>query len=53
MNATLDYLSDAVSKLYDFLAPPVSFGLYLGAEMLFLYGLYRAYIDSQPNLFLP
>jgi hypothetical protein len=46
VNSTMDFLSDAVCKLYDYLAPPISFGLYAGAELLFFYGLYRVYLDS-------
>jgi hypothetical protein len=45
-------VTDAVCKLYDYLAPPVSFGLYAGAELLFLYGLYRVYLDSQVGHFV-
>ena len=52
VKAALDNLTDAVCKIYDILAPPVSFGLYAGAELLFFYGLYRAYIDSQASQFV-
>ena len=52
VNTTLDTVTDAVCKLYDYLAPPVSFGLYAGAELLFLYGLYRVYLDSQVGHFV-
>jgi hypothetical protein len=45
VNAALNYLSDAVSKLCDYLAPPISFGLYAGAEAIFLYGLYRVFVE--------
>jgi hypothetical protein len=41
VNAALEYLTDAVSKLFSYLAPSVTFGLYAGAEMLFIYGVYR------------
>jgi hypothetical protein len=46
VNAAINYVSDAVSRLCDYLAPPISFGLYAGAECLFLYGLYRIYLDA-------
>jgi hypothetical protein len=50
-NSVLDLVTDAVCKLYEYLAPPVSFGLYAGAELLFLYGLYRVYLDSHVSRF--
>jgi hypothetical protein len=43
VNATLDHFSDAVTKAVNFLAPPLSFALYAGAEMIFLYGLYHTF----------
>ena len=40
MNAVIEYLADMVARAFTFLAPSVSFGLYAGAEALFVYGLY-------------
>jgi hypothetical protein len=46
MNAALDLLTEAAEKVFDFVAPSISFGLYAGAEALFLYGLYMAFLGS-------
>jgi hypothetical protein len=46
MNATLDVLTEAVEKVVSYVAPCVSFALYAGAEALFLYGLYMAFLGS-------
>jgi hypothetical protein len=46
MNATLDFLAEVVEKIFAFAAPSLSFGLYAGAEALFLYGLYMAFFGA-------
>jgi hypothetical protein len=51
VNATLDFLSDAVSKVFGYLAPPLSFGLYAGAEMIFIYGIYHVFCGGHPSGF--
>jgi hypothetical protein len=43
MNDALDFLTDAAMKAVNFVAPSISFALYAGAEVLFLYGLYMAF----------
>jgi hypothetical protein len=43
MNATLDFMAEAVEKVFAFVAPSLSFGLYTSAEALFLYGLYMVF----------
>jgi hypothetical protein len=50
MNAALDFLANVVAKVYDFVAPSISFGLYAGAEALFLYGLYMAFLGPRHGL---
>jgi hypothetical protein len=39
-------MAGAVEKVITYLAPSVSFGLYVAAEALFLYGLYLAFVGS-------
>jgi hypothetical protein len=46
VNAVIEILSEAVERVFSFLAPSVSFGLYAGAEILFLYGLYMVFFGS-------
>jgi hypothetical protein len=46
MNATLDVLTAAVERVVNYVAPSVSFALYAGAEALFLYGLYMAFLGA-------
>jgi hypothetical protein len=46
MNAVIDQFSDKMAKALSFLAPPLSFGLFAGAEMIFIYGLYRTFADT-------
>jgi hypothetical protein len=36
-------MTEAVEKALNKLAPSISFGLYAGAEALFVYGLYLAF----------
>jgi hypothetical protein len=43
VNATLDFMADVVERIIAFVAPSISFGLYTGAEALFLYGLYMVF----------
>jgi len=50
MTATLDFLTNAVTKIFNFVAPSISFGLYAGAEVLFLYGLYMAFLGPRHGL---
>jgi hypothetical protein len=47
VNAALDFLAEAVEKAFAFVAPSISFGLYAGAEALFLYGLYMVFFGPQ------
>jgi hypothetical protein len=47
MNAVIDYLSEAVAKAVNLVAPSISFGLYACAEALFLYGLYMAFLGPR------
>jgi len=46
MNAALDFLAEALDKAFSYVAPSVSFGLYMSAEALFLYGLYLVFFGS-------
>jgi hypothetical protein len=46
MNAALDLMTEAVEKVFNYVAPSISFALYAGAEALFLYGLYMAFLGS-------
>jgi len=36
-------MADVVERIIAFVAPSISFGLYTGAEALFLYGLYMVF----------
>ena len=47
VNATLDFVADVVEKIFAYVAPSMSFGLYAGAEVLFLYGLYMVFFGPQ------
>ncbi len=46
MNAAIDFLAEALDKVFSYVAPSVSFGLYASAEALFLYGLYLVFFCS-------
>ena len=50
VNATLDYLAEAMEKFFSRVAPSISFGLYVSAEALFLYGLYVVFFGSQHGI---
>jgi hypothetical protein len=50
VNATLDYLAEAMEKFFSYVAPSISFGLYVSAEALFLYGLYVVFFGSQHGI---
>ena len=50
VNDTLDFMAGAVEKVFTYVAPSISFGLYAGAEALFLYGLYLAFFGPQHGL---
>jgi len=47
MKSVLDLLSGATEKVFNYVAPSVSFGLYAAGEVLFLYGLYMAFLGSR------
>ena len=44
VNAALDFLAEVADKVFTYVAPSVSFGLYASAEALFLYGLYMVFL---------
>jgi hypothetical protein len=46
VNATLDFMAEVVEKVCSYVVPSLSFGLYAGAEALFLYGLYMVFFGS-------
>ena len=50
MNDALDFLTDAAMKAVNFVAPSISFAMYTGAEVLFLYGLYMAFLAPPHGL---
>ena len=50
VNATLDFMAGVVEKAFTYVAPSISFGLYAGAEALFLYGLYLVFFGPQHGL---
>jgi hypothetical protein len=50
VNAAFDYLAEAMEKFFSYLAPSISFGLYVSAETLFLYGLYVVFFGSQHGM---
>jgi len=50
VNDTLDFMAGVVEKAFSHVAPSVSFGLYAGAEALFLYGLYMVFFGPQHGL---
>jgi len=50
VNAAFDYLAEAMEKFFSYLAPSISFGLYVSAEALFLYGLYVVFFGSQHGI---
>jgi hypothetical protein len=47
VNSVLDFMAESVEKAIASVAPSVSFGLYAGAEALFLYGLYLVFFGPQ------
>jgi len=47
VNATLDFLAEVVERIFAYVAPSLSFGLYTGAEALFLYGLYMVFFGPR------
>jgi hypothetical protein len=47
VNAALDYLAEALEKLFSYVAPSISFGLYVSAEALLMYGLYVVFFGFQ------
>jgi hypothetical protein len=50
VNATLDFLAEVVERVFAYVAPSISFGLYTGAEALFLYGLYMVFFGPTHGL---
>jgi hypothetical protein len=44
VNSALDSLAEAAERIFSYVAPPLSFGLYAGAEALFMYGLYMVFV---------
>jgi hypothetical protein len=50
VNAALDFLAEVVDRVLDYVAPSISFGLYAGAEALFLYGLYMVFFGPSHGL---
>ena len=43
VNTAFDFLADKMDKVFASVVPSISFGLYAGAEAIFLYGLYMAF----------
>jgi hypothetical protein len=51
VNATLDFMAEVVERVFAYVAPSLSFGLYAGAEAIFLYGLYMVFFGPHHGTF--